>query len=182
MNSKNNKFSKVINLHIVEVLTRVFGYYVEFKLYEKSLKYTTTYKEAENLSGLISFIMQNEVKPSDLISSEDEKVDQLLESYLKLKSGYIELKQLGLTKKQSNKIFTKLSKTMLKIPTYYLSIPMNCKLLSAYINGVIDKKYLEERFVTISILGKHEITKPRTFYRIYSNVLENYKLIKTKNT
>jgi hypothetical protein len=168
------KLKKLDNLANVSKIVQVFGHYTEFKLYEKSLKHSIDYEDAEKLSNFLSFIKKDRVLPSDLLSTHDEKTNQLIESYNKLKLGYSELKLLGLNKKESNQLFSKLSKTILKLPNYYLSIPMNCDDLSWYIIGFLDKDEFLQKFKLLSIFGEHQQMKPRVFYKIYTDVLFHY--------
>lgn len=173
MTFRKNK--RIINLFIVKEITQAYGNYVEFKLSEKVIRNSLNYESAEKLSQIMSFIVNKEVLPEELLHTTEEITNDLIEKYNKLKESYHNLKNsLGLSKKSVNKIFTQLSKTILKMPAYYVIIPRNCDVLTYYILGFIDKEELENNFIVLCITGKHKPMKPRVFYRIYSDVLKIY--------
>jgi hypothetical protein len=173
MSIKNYK--RIINLTIVGRIVDAYGKYEDFKLAKRAIEFQTSYQEAEKISEIISLVTKKEISPSELIFTEDEKVNDIIDKYNDLKKSYADLKSIGISKKNSNKIFSALSKTILKLPEYFVSVPRNCTLLSSYICGEIDNSLLEKNFIKISILGNHEIMNRRIFYKIYNSVLEEYQ-------
>jgi hypothetical protein len=177
------KTKRIGNLFVVKEITQAYGNYIEFKLFEKLFKQQLDYKSAEGLAKILSFITSKDVLPDELLHTEDETANNLIDKYNKLKESYLNLKNsLGLSQKAANKIFAQLSKSIVKMPTHYVIIPRNCDVLTYYILGLIDREELKNNFIVLCLTGNHKPMKPRVFYHIYSDVLKSYQQIaKPKN-
>ncbi|TXG85757.1 MAG: hypothetical protein E6R13_01715 [Spirochaetes bacterium] len=166
--------NRILNLQLVYDIVTAFGHYTEFNLYKKSYNINTEYKDVEKLTPILSFITQTEINTSDLIQSEDEKINNLLNAYVNLEESYKKLKQYNLSKTKAKKIFKKLNKTILISPQYYLSIPHNCFYLKHYILNNITKNELINNFILFGFNNNKQM-HPKIFYKIYTNVLNEYK-------
>lgn len=123
------------NLFYYSYLIELFGIKVEFELYEEVLKLNSTYEDYEDLSSLISFIMKKDVTPSDLMTTEDETINKLIDLYEKKKEMYDTIKKVfGVDKTEVDDLMNKIDEKLflLKLPQYYLSYPLILRKIVSY--------------------------------------------------
>lgn len=158
-NIQQNKLNRRLKrLFIIKEFCIATEHFINLKLYEKINKYNTTYKEAETLSNLISFITHKDVNPSELLLSSEQKTDAIIDEHILLKESYKKLKKLGFNKRKSESIIRKLRKnTLLYLPNYSISLPYIIDHFILYLINEIDKKVLLDNIFLINFNKKDKI-------------------------
>lgn len=166
---------KIKQLILAASVIEAFGNYIEFKMYEESLKYEDSYEDVIKLKELASIIINKDLQISDFIKSSSVKGDDLIEAYNNLKHSVTVLEGYGI------KNYIELFKVMedhvlLTMPQYYMSLSMQCNSLALYKANLINKQELKENFVMLSLSGTHKEMDMRLFYKLYSKILESLSL------
>lgn len=173
MNNKN--LTRIIKLQIVKDLITGFGYYTEFILHETSYNVKLSYDEYSDLANNMSLLTNSIIKPEDLMKSDDEKSNELLDLYSNLNVSYKLLNDTyGLSKDQSELLFKKLDETLLRNPQYYVFIPSLCDLIQQYILNNISKQVLINNFVMYNLNGSKTVFNKKLFYKIFYMVLNEF--------
>lgn len=68
-------------IEIVYIIIEAFGYYQEVNIYKNVMKCSQDYDSCEKAANMINMIFNQDVKPTELMNTEDELSNKLLDSY-----------------------------------------------------------------------------------------------------
>lgn len=145
------------NVYLFSKLIEFYGHKIQLQLYEDSIKTENLkYSDYEDLSELISFITKKDVKPSELMMTEDENLDYILKYANALKRDYKYFeKYYKLSKETLETISNEFDKNipLLKLPTYYMSFPFIFQHILIYGTDIFGPKDEEGKQILMSKVG-----------------------------
>ena len=165
-----DKSNLLLYSHIIEHL----GIKIEFELYEELIKFEYNYEDYENLSEIISIITKEEINPSDLITTEDENGNKLIDLYHKMNESYEYLKkEFNINDDKLNDITNDLINNipLLKMPHYYLSFPHIFKIIY---NGDFNINQIG----IINLSGEKDPVNKNLFFKILNQLRNSLNIIR----
>lgn len=139
------------------------GYYTEFKLYKRVLKMGSSYSNAENLSELASFVVGRDVPPSELMISEEEKYNEIIDKYADLEKGFEGLSFYNISKKEAKKLLKNFKRGLLSMPHYYYSMPYIFRYIVLYRIGEYTYEEIAPNLSIINLGGGKDLLPVKTF-------------------
>lgn len=139
------------------LLTRIYGEFSMMELNRSIAEHDRNYVEAEQSAGLFGAIFNMDIKPADLLTSEEDACDKAIDHYNRM-NAFLKVADTLSLDRDSIIAFCKSVEYGDKIAWLKFQANLNYKYhvdnLQLYMLGHIDKEQFEELFVEYSLFTK----------------------------
>lgn len=157
----NRLFLKVYrrqrNVFLASLLTRIYGEYSLAELNRSLSESSQTYKEAEDAASLFEAIFNMDIKPADMLISEEDSCNKAIDHYNQM-STFLKVAEMFSLDRESIMAFCKSVEYGDKITWLKVQANLNYKYhadnLLLYMLGYMDEEQFKELFVEYSLFTK----------------------------
>ena len=179
MNKKLKNINRKIRVTKLNSIARAFSAYTQMELHRNLMFHKNDWNEAEKTRDLIHFLWPDkEVKIEDIIHSQEDLSEKVLDLYNDYKNWVIIAEILGVPEKTLEAFCKNVDKTisiwMLK-STGHLHFPLYFDALYRYLENTISKKELIGRFVEYSVFDGKKTPARLSLFR--NSIIRMEKLI-----
>lgn len=145
------------NVFLASLLTRIYGEYSLAELNRSLSERSQTYKEAEEAASLFSAIFNMDIKPADILTSEEDSCNKAIDHYNQM-STFLKVADKFSLDRESIMAFCKSVEYGSKVMWLNVQANLNYKHLAdnllLYMSGYMDKEQFKELFVEYSLFTK----------------------------